>query len=104
MSNRGVILVLFDLPSKTKAEQKSYIIFRKNLKKNGYMQLQESIYVKLLRNSSTIKSELLYLDKIAPEVGSVLALPLTLNEFSKTVAIRDSDFDFNLFSNDILFI
>ena len=43
MNNSGVFIILFDLPTKTKTQIKLANRFRKELKKNGYFMLQESV-------------------------------------------------------------
>ena len=40
------VLVLFDLPTETKAERKQYSLFRKKLIKDGFAMFQFSIYVR----------------------------------------------------------
>ena len=40
------ILVMFDLPTETSEERRDYRKFRKNLIKNGFIMMQESVYVK----------------------------------------------------------
>ena len=44
------ILVMFDLPTETSEERRDYRKFRKNLIKNGFIMMQESVYVKLVMN------------------------------------------------------
>ena len=51
------ILVFYDLPVETYAEQKEYRRFQKSLIKSGYIMMQESVYCKLALNNSIVKSE-----------------------------------------------
>ena len=44
------LIVFFDLPVKTAKQRKDYRQFRKFLLKDGYLQLQESVYAKLVVN------------------------------------------------------
>ena len=41
------ILVMFDLPTETSEDRRNYRKFRKNLIKNGFIMMQESVYVRL---------------------------------------------------------
>ena len=47
------ILVMFDLPMETSEERRNYRKFRKNLIKNGFIMMQESVYVKLVMNQGS---------------------------------------------------
>ena len=40
------VLVMFDLPTETSLQRKNYRKFRKTLIKNGFIMMQESVYVK----------------------------------------------------------
>lgn len=44
------IMVLFDLPVETPLQRHNYGKFRRYLIKNGFMMMQESVYVKLALN------------------------------------------------------
>ena len=100
----SVILLMFDLPAVTGAEKKAYRRFRKTLLASGYSAMQESVYVKLLRSSRTVPSELAALDKIAPGDCKLHALPLSLAQFKRMTAVRGVPFDFALFSDDVFVI
>lgn len=48
MNNRFMrVFVFFDLPTATAAERREYSRFRKSLIKEGFLMMQESVYVKL---------------------------------------------------------
>lgn len=47
------IMVLFDLPVETPLQRHNYGKFRRYLIKNGFMMMQESVYVKLALNQNT---------------------------------------------------
>ena len=49
------IMVLFDLPVETPLQRHNYGKFRRYLIKNGFMMMQESVYVKLALNQNTAK-------------------------------------------------
>lgn len=42
------LLVFFDLPVKTKAERRSYVLFRRFLLRDGYDMIQFSVYGRIL--------------------------------------------------------
>ena len=44
------VLVMFDLPTETSLQRRNYRKFRKTLIKNGFIMMQESVYVKLAMN------------------------------------------------------
>lgn len=93
------ILVIFDLPTLSFAEQKEYRRFHKFLTKSGYIMLQYSVYCKLALNGSIVDSEKGKLEKNKPSKGLVQVLVITEKQFSqitylvgkKTTKIEDSD-------------
>lgn len=46
------IIVFFDLPTETALDRREYGKFRRNLIKNGFMMMQESVYIKLALNQT----------------------------------------------------
>lgn len=46
------MLVFFDLPTDTASDRREYRRFRKMLIRSGFLMLQESVYCKLLMNTS----------------------------------------------------
>ncbi len=58
MNRKGVIMLMFDLPMANKEQRRAYNKFRGTLIKNGYMQMQESLYVKLLKSTAYEKKKL----------------------------------------------
>lgn len=103
MNNR-IIMVMFDLPNKEKEERVAYRKFYKYLKSNGYNFVQESVYVKLLRNFVVIESEISKLYEVAPTKGTVMALPMNLNQFKKIRTVCGKGFDVNFFSDNVISI
>lgn len=49
------VFVMFDLPTETSVHRKAYRDFRKYLLVNGFIMLQESVYVKLVLNTTSVK-------------------------------------------------
>lgn len=76
------ILVFFDLPTNTIKERKAYTKFRKFLINEGFIMMQESVYVKLALNNSITNSEKEKIIKNKPEKGIVQILVITEKQFN----------------------
>lgn len=76
------ILVFFDLPTNTVKERKTYTKFRKFLINEGFIMMQESVYVKLTLNNSITHSEKEKIIKNKPEKGIVQILIITEKQFN----------------------
>ena len=50
------LMVFFDLPTETSKDRRNYTLFRKMLIKEGFIMMQESIYVKLALNNSKLEA------------------------------------------------
>ena len=77
------VLVMFDLPTLTSSDLKEYRKFRKYLIQSGFMMLQESVYIKLVQNSSVAITVTENVKKNKPPDGLVQALGITEKQFSK---------------------
>ena len=77
------ILLFFDLPSVTYNDLKQYRNFRKYLIKNGFMMLQESVYMRLLLNSNMVKIICESLEKNKPSNGLVQVLVITEKQYER---------------------
>lgn len=77
------VIVFFDLPTVTDRDRHNYRIFRRNLIKNGFMMIQESVYAKLALNSTQVQQIVNEVKKQRPEKGSVQILTVTEKQFSK---------------------
>ncbi len=98
----NILFVLFDLPVKEKGQRRDYIKFRKYLKKNGFCFIQKSVYVKHLRNSSNISSEIRILESNAPKKGNLISFSLSIEQFKNIRLIRGSKLDFNWICENII--
>lgn len=76
------LMVFFDLPIETAAQRKAYRQFRKFLLKDGYLQLQKSVYVKLVVNDGMAGAAIARLRKHRPSAGLVQVLKVTETEYS----------------------
>lgn len=104
MNRKGVVILFFDLPCKTKAERRLYSKFRKEILRRGYACLQESVYVKLLHNCSSSGGEIASVRALSPKHGSVMALPMPLAAFEELTALTGENFNFQLFAGDVLYV
>ncbi len=76
------MILFFDLPSVTKKDIREYSKFIKLIKKNGFIRMQESVYIKLALNPSAVNSCMIDLRKNLPNEGIVSILTITEKQFS----------------------
>lgn len=75
------VLVMFDMPTKSKEDRKASARFRLMLLKEGYFMLQFSVYVRICKG---VKSANTYLERLhlyLPKKGHIRALILTEKQF-----------------------
>lgn len=77
------ILVFFDLPVETVKNRRDYREFRKFLLKSGFMMVQESVYCKLIQNSTMANSMVDSVRKNKPPEGLVQILSVTEKQYQK---------------------
>ena len=105
MSDRkAVVLLMFDLPMTTPASRSAYYHFKKALRLQGFLPLQESCYIKLLRNASTLPSAIREIQHSLPREGTVHILPLSQNQFSEMHCLCGKPFEMDVFSGDLFII
>ncbi len=61
------IIVFFDLPTLTAKDKKEYRNFRKHLIKSGFLMMQESVYCKLVQNTTAADAMIDNLKKNKPD-------------------------------------
>lgn len=81
------VIVFFDLPTATAADRRQYTRFRKNLIKNGFMMLQESVYSKLALNQNAAAEIIGNVKKNKPANGLVQIISVTEKQFSRMEVI-----------------
>ena len=74
---------MFDLPTDTSVHRKAYRDFRKFLLVNGFIMLQESVYVKLVLNTTSVKLLEKQLREHNPVEGNICLLTVTEKQYSK---------------------
>ncbi|MEO5514201.1 CRISPR-associated endonuclease Cas2 [Bifidobacterium adolescentis] len=76
------VLIFFDLPVKTVAERKAYATFRKNLLREGFIMVQESVYSRI----ATTRESAGFLEgrvaSFVPEEGLVQSLIITEKQYA----------------------
>ena len=77
------VIVFFDLPITTIQGIRAYTKFRRFLLKDGFIMMQESVYVKLAMNQGSADLIVKNIRKICPEEGIVQVLQVTEKQFSK---------------------
>lgn len=76
------LLVFFDLPVKTKAERRSYVLFRRFLLRDGYDMIQYSVYGRILFGRDAEAKHLQRLNYNLPPDGSVRSMTVTEKQFA----------------------
>lgn len=77
------LLLFFDLPVVESAERREYARFRKYLLKSGFIMLQESVYCKLLLNSTAVASLSENIRKNKPPSGLIQTLLITEKQYAR---------------------
>jgi CRISPR-associated endoribonuclease cas2 len=92
------LILFFDLPTVTASDRKEATAFRKNLIKDGFLMLQESVYCKLSLNGTGATLTKNRVTKYLPDKGSVMMLTVTEKQFEnmdicfgKHSNVEDSD-------------
>lgn len=78
-----IVIVFYDLPTTYELSLKHYRVFRKNLLKLGYYQLQESVYCKSHNDKAMAKKSVELLKQHSPTLGNIRALVVTKKCFDE---------------------
>lgn len=93
------IMLFFDLPTLTPSDKKNYRSFVKTLKKEGFIMLQESVYIKLTLNSIVSDAIVKKIKKEAPSNGLISLIIITERQFNSMIMIS-GDIDNEIIEND----
>lgn len=93
------VLLMFDVPTKTKKEQKHATKFRNELIKLGFFMLQFSVYMKICKGVVAAQSAISRVRKILPPFGNVRVLIITEKQFDNMQILLGSP-SFNERVND----
>lgn len=77
------LMVFFDLPTKTKPQRRRANRFREFLKKDGYMMLQLSVYVRVCRGQDAVDKHVRRIRLSLPKEGSVRSLQVTDKQYGR---------------------
>lgn len=77
------ILLFFDLPVTTTENRREYSKFRRFLIKNGFIMMQESVYVKMALNQTIVNSVVNNIKNNKPPDGVVQVIIITEKQFEK---------------------
>jgi CRISPR-associated protein Cas2 len=80
-------MLFFDLPVGTPAQRRSYSQFRKQIIKDGFLMVQQSVYSKLVVNDAVAGSTIARLNTYRPAEGLVQVLRVTEKQYATMVYI-----------------
>ena len=84
------LIVIFDLPTETKADVRVYRKFVKFLTNDGFLRIQYSVYCKLCINSDSAKTAAKRLMNNSPSNGDVRYLIITELQYQNIVNVNDT--------------
>ncbi len=85
----GWLIVMFDLPTDTREEQRKASRFRTDLLRDGYMMLQYSIYARPAVTLDKKEKHISYLKRINPRTGDIRCLFITDTQWKQIISITD---------------
>ena len=80
-------MVMFDLPVGSTEEKRQYSRFRKYLLREGFLQLQFSVYAKFCASRENSQKYYNYLQLAVPPGGKVRLLMITDKQFGEMVSL-----------------
>ena len=96
--------LMFDLPAVTNDDKREYAHFMKDLRRQGFLSLQESCYLKLIRNYDNVDFQVQSLRKVMPAKGNVSVLPMNLLDFKGMQCLLGESFNMSLFTDDVYYV
>tara|TARA_B100000676_G_scaffold35775_1_gene33753 strand:- start:98 stop:430 length:333 start_codon:yes stop_codon:yes gene_type:complete len=82
------LVVLFDLPTDTKASRYAYTTFRTNLLKNGFDMIQYSVYSRYCNSADKADVHLRRIKLSIPDGGEVRIMSITDKQYAKMQIYR----------------
>lgn len=77
------ILVLYDLPTETRAQRNACAHFRKRLLESGFSMFQFSAYIRHVASSESAEVQKRRVKSLMPEEGAIGILEITDKQFEK---------------------
>lgn len=85
------VIVMFDLPTETKADRKQYAKFRKNMLDDGFQMFQFSMYLRHCPSRENADVHLKRVKRILPPRGHVGILVITDKQFGMMEIFRGTE-------------
>lgn len=82
------VMVLFDLPTTSRQERKSYTQFRDFLRDNAFEMAQYSVYVRHTSGKDAVRSIIRKVEAAMPPEGKVDILQFTDKQYENIVCLR----------------
>lgn len=77
------VIVFFDLPTLTSDQRRAYRLFRKGLLKEGFLMIQESVYVRICVNRQSARFLEDRVAAMVPHDGVVQSLIVTEKQYAE---------------------
>jgi len=77
------VVAMFDLPVDTKAARRAYTQFRKGLLRDGFTQIQYSVYMRHCASEENAQVHLARIEAALPDDGEVRVLTITDKQFER---------------------
>lgn len=91
MSDNGYknmrLIVMFDMPVETTVQKREYSKFRKYIKKDGFLMLQFSVYVRYCNNDSDAEKHIKRIKDFKPKYGNIRMIKITENQFENMIMV-----------------
>ncbi|NLX13199.1 MAG: CRISPR-associated endonuclease Cas2 [Phycisphaerales bacterium] len=77
------IVVMFDLPTDTKAARRAYTYFRKKLLQDGFTMMQYSVYIRHCASEENAEVHFGRVERFVPDDGEVRIISITDKQFER---------------------
>lgn len=77
------VVALFDLPVDTKKARKAYARFRKGLLRDGFVQMQYSVYIRHCASEENATLHIQRVERMVPDDGEVRILTITDKQYER---------------------
>lgn len=82
------VLVMFDMPTETKTDRKSYALFRKRIISDGFQMFQFSMYIRHCPSRENAEVHIKRVKNILPAKGHIGVLTITDKQFGAMEIFR----------------
>lgn len=77
------VMVLFDLPVKTKREKKAYVRFKKFLETDGFASMQYSVFIRHCGSRESAENHIKKVELAVPEKGHITIIQITDKQYGR---------------------